>query len=83
MLDITFKYKDWLSKGDWRTQHCTVNSINECIRIYGLNDPDVEYEFIEVIYPNECECNNRFMTENKIENCMECANFNWCKEIHK
>lgn len=46
MLSITFKYKDYLSKGEWRTQHCTVDSINECIRIYGLDDDDVEWELI-------------------------------------
>lgn len=49
MKEITFKYKDWLSKGKWRTQHCTVDSVEECIRIYGLeNDPTVEYEIVEV-----------------------------------
>ena len=42
----TFKYKDYLSKGEWRTQHCTVESINECIRIYGLDEDDVEWELI-------------------------------------
>ena len=48
MLEITFKFKDWLSKGEWKTRHCTVSSIDECIRIYGLNDNDVDYEIIEV-----------------------------------
>lgn len=82
MLSITFKYKDYLSHGEWRTQHCTVNTIEECIRIYGLNDPNVEYEFIKVICPNECEYNNR-MIKDKIENCVDCRNFYICKEIHK
>ena len=48
MLDITFKYKDSFSRGEWKTQHCTVESINECIRIYELNNDDVEWELIEV-----------------------------------
>ena len=46
MLSITFKYKDYLSKGKWKIQHCTVESINECIRIYGLDEDDVEWELI-------------------------------------
>jgi hypothetical protein len=37
-----------MSNYEWRTQHCTVESIEECIRIYGLNDSDVEYEIISV-----------------------------------
>lgn len=48
MKYITFKYADAMSNYEWRTQHCTVSSIAECIRIYGLNDPDVEYEIISV-----------------------------------
>lgn len=48
MLSITFKYKDYLSKGKWNTQHCTVESVNECIRIYGLDDDDVDWELISV-----------------------------------
>jgi hypothetical protein len=48
MKKITFKYKDWLSRGEWRTQHCTVETVDECIRIYGLDDSDVEYEILEV-----------------------------------
>ena len=46
MLSITFKYRDNLSNWEWRTQHCTVSSVDECIRIYGLNECD--YEIIEV-----------------------------------
>ena len=48
MKKITFRFKDWLSKGEWRTRHCTVESVDECIRIYGLDDSDVEYEILEV-----------------------------------
>ena len=48
MLEITFKYKDWLSKGQWNVQHCTVNSIDEFIRIYGLDDDNVDWELIKV-----------------------------------
>ena len=48
MKHITFKYADAMSHYEWRTQCCTVSSVDECIRIYGLNDPDVEYEIIKV-----------------------------------
>lgn len=48
MKEITFRYKDSLSRGEWRTQHCIVESVNECIRIYGLDEDDVDYEIIEV-----------------------------------
>ena len=44
MLNITFKYKDAMSNWEWRTQSCTVSSVEECKRIYGLDNGDVEYE---------------------------------------
>ena len=47
MLEITFRYADALSNWEWRTQHCIVSSVEECIRIYGL-DVDCEYEILEV-----------------------------------
>lgn len=47
MLDITFKYKDTYTKGEWRTQHCRVSSVEECIKIYGLGI-DCDYEIVEV-----------------------------------
>ena len=48
MKEITFKYADALSNWEWRTQHCTVESVDECIRIYGLDNNDVEYEIISM-----------------------------------
>ena len=48
MKRITFRYADAMSGYQWRTQSCTVESIDECIRIYGLNDGDVIYEIISV-----------------------------------
>ena len=48
MKEITFEYRDYMSNGEWRKQHCTVESIDECIRIYGLEDPDVQYTILEV-----------------------------------
>lgn len=47
MLKITFKYADAMSNWKWRTQSCTVESVEECIRIYGLGT-DCEYEIISV-----------------------------------
>lgn len=48
MKKITFRYRDSLSNWKWRTQHCIVLSVEECIRIYGLDDSSVEYEIIEI-----------------------------------
>lgn len=47
MLNIKFRYKDAMSNWKWRTQSCTVSSV-ECKRIYGLDNGDVEYEILEV-----------------------------------
>lgn len=47
MVEVTFRYKDELSKWEWRTQHCVVSSVEECKRIYGLGI-DCEYEILEV-----------------------------------
>lgn len=50
MKEIVFRFKDVASHGKWRTQRCTVKSIEECKRIYGLDiDPTIyEYEIIKV-----------------------------------
>ena len=48
MLSITFKYADAMSNWEWRTQHCVVSSVEECKRIYGFDNGDVEYEILEV-----------------------------------
>ena len=47
MKEIKFRYKDKISKGEWRQQHCIVESIEECKKIYGLG-VDCEYEILEV-----------------------------------
>ena len=49
MREITFIYKDELSRGKWNRQHCTVESLEECRRIYGLDEPGVEYVIESVI----------------------------------
>ena len=48
MQRITFKYRDAWSDWEWRTQHCSVESLDECIKIYGLNDTGVEYEILSI-----------------------------------
>lgn len=47
MKSITFRYRDQLSNWQWRTQHCVVSSVDECIRIYGLG-VDCDYEILSV-----------------------------------
>lgn len=48
MLHIKFRYADAMSNWEWRNQECTVSSVEECKRIYGLDNGDVEYEIISV-----------------------------------
>ena len=47
MLKITFKYADAMNGWEWRVQRCTVESLEECIRIYGLGQ-DCDYEILEI-----------------------------------
>lgn len=48
MLKIEFEYADAMSNWEWRKQSCVVSSVEECKRIYGLDNGDVEYEIISV-----------------------------------
>ena len=47
MLHIVFEYADAMSNWEWRRQECTVSSVEECKRIYGLGI-DCEYRIISV-----------------------------------
>lgn len=47
MLHITFEYADAMSNWEWRKQECTVSSVQECKRIYGLGI-DCDYRIISV-----------------------------------
>ena len=47
MKKITFKYKDAYTRGEWKTQTCEMESVEECIKWYGLG-VDCEYEIISV-----------------------------------
>lgn len=48
MLKIKFKYRDNYSNWEWREQECQVSSIEECLKIYGLREPDCDYEILSV-----------------------------------
>lgn len=45
---IKFRYADELSKWNWREQECIVSSVEECKRIYGLDEDGVMYEIISI-----------------------------------
>jgi hypothetical protein len=47
MVNIEFEYKDRYTNGKWNKQSCTVSSVEECKRIYGLG-VDCEYRFISI-----------------------------------
>ena len=49
MVHITFEYKDkYCIDRRFHKQECIVESVEECKRIYGLDEPDVEYHILEV-----------------------------------
>ena len=50
MLKISFKYRDEMSRGEWREQECVVSSVDECKKIYGLDDDPtiIEYQITEI-----------------------------------
>lgn len=49
MVKVVFEYADEMSNWKWRRQECTVSSVKECRRIYGLyRDEPVEYRILEV-----------------------------------
>ena len=47
MFNIEFEYKDKYTNGKWNRQSCTVSSVAECKKIYGLG-VDCEYHIISV-----------------------------------
>ena len=47
MLNIKFEYRDEMSNWEWREQQCTVNSVEECKRIYGLG-VNCDYRIVSV-----------------------------------
>ena len=47
MLRIKFRYKDDYSNWEWRDRECTMSSVDECIKVYGLGN-DCDYEILSV-----------------------------------
>lgn len=47
MLKIEFEYRDEMSNWKWRKQSCTMSSVEECKKVYGLG-VDCEYRIISV-----------------------------------
>lgn len=48
MVKIKFRFRDAMSNWEWRERQCQVSSLEECIRIYGLDAGDVDYEIISI-----------------------------------
>lgn len=46
MIKVRFKYRDEYSYPNWNEQECVVNTLQECIEFYGLNE--CEYQIIEI-----------------------------------
>ena len=47
MLKIDFEYCDAMSNWEWRKQTCYVDSLRECMKIYGLG-VDCDYRIINI-----------------------------------
>lgn len=47
MLRIEFEYKDKYTNGNWNSQECVMESVQDCIKFYGLG-VDCEYRIIKV-----------------------------------
>ena len=47
MVQVIFEFKDEYTLGQWRKQSCIVESIDECIEMYGLGR-DCEYRIIDI-----------------------------------
>jgi len=54
MVKVKFRYKDEMSKGEWREQECLVSSVEEAKRIYGLDGSDPSLEDCEIVSVEEC-----------------------------
>ena len=47
MVRVVFEYKDRFTKGEWRRQSCTVESVEQAKKFYGLG-VDCEYRIVSV-----------------------------------
>lgn len=48
MKRIVFRYQDRFTNGNWNETSCEVESLEQCIEIYGLKEPDVRYEIVSI-----------------------------------
>lgn len=46
MVRIVFEYRDKWTHGAWSRQECTVRSVAECKKFYGLDE--CEYRILEI-----------------------------------
>ena len=44
---IVFEYKDKYTKGEWRKQSCSCETLEDCIKWYGLG-VDCEYRIVSI-----------------------------------
>ena len=47
MYEITFKYRDEASNGEWKTQKCYMSSVEECKKVVPL--PEISFDKSPVI----------------------------------
>lgn len=47
MVQVIFEYKDEYTYGNWIRQNCIVESLDECIEMYGLGR-DCEYRIVDI-----------------------------------
>lgn len=50
-LEISFEYRDAFSHGEWRRQSCLMPSVEAAVRVYGLDEEDVDYRILDVHEP--------------------------------
>ena len=47
-IAIKFRFKDELTRGEWQIRTAECPSVQAAIDFYGLNEPGVEYEILEI-----------------------------------
>ena len=48
MKRIVFEFRDYYTRGSWKTRVVICESVEECIRLYGLNKSDVDFNILQV-----------------------------------
>ena len=47
-LRITFIFKDQYSRGEWLRRTCIMDSVENCIEWYGLEEDGVDYKILNI-----------------------------------